>query len=212
MAPELKIHTLLRVRVAQDVRGEALPAWVEESLGRAPWVVVRRTLPREGQVPVGVRGRLREQRFATWVCVEDVFEYVTPQELVRRKAWSSVDRAHRSSIPAVAVLDEVEGVLDEHGFGAVWGPGGSVGFELASGVATATASSDLDLVIEVDRLESFAPGARALWGALAELPVRVDALLETSQGAVVLSEYVRAHDEGGAFVLRTTAGPCLARL
>lgn len=210
-AVELKPHDLLRVRDARDLLGEASPTWVERSLERAPWVVVRRALPREGQVPVGVRGELREQRFAAWVSVEDVPDYVTPQELVRRKVWSSVDRARLAAVPALAVLDEVEGVLDEHGLGAAWGPAGSVGFELTAGVVTATASSDLDLVIEIERLESFTRGARVLWEALAELPVRVDALLETSHGAVVLSEYAQACGERGSFVLRTTAGPRLVR-
>ena len=66
-AGELKTHELLRVRDARDlVKGEALPAWVEESLGRVPWVVVRRALCRGGLIPVGVRGGLREQRFAAW--------------------------------------------------------------------------------------------------------------------------------------------------
>jgi phosphoribosyl-dephospho-CoA transferase len=168
---------------------------------------------------VGVRGAVREQRFAAWVAVEDVLECVTPQELVRRKAWRSVvDRARVASIPALAVLDEVAGVLEAYGLGGVWGPGGSVGFELASGFVTATAASDLDLVIEIDRLESFAPGARALAKALVqlaealgELPVRVDALLETPDGAVVLSEYAHACGNGGSFVLRTPEGPRLIR-
>ena len=31
-----------------------------------------------------------------------------------------------------------------------WGPGGSVGFEIATGAATATATSDLDLILRQD--------------------------------------------------------------
>ena len=210
MTFELKTHALLRVRDTRDLRGEVPPAWVEGSLARAPWVVVRRALWRDGRVPVGVRGELREQRFAAWVCVEDVLECVTPRELVCRRAWRSVvDRARLAAIRALAVLDEVEGVFDAHGLVTAWGPGGSVGFELASAAMTVTPSSDLDLVIEVERLDSFAPGARALAEALAELPVRVDALLETPGGAAVLSEYVRAYAEGGSFVLRTATGPRL---
>jgi phosphoribosyl-dephospho-CoA transferase len=209
-AVELKTHALLRVRDARDLLGrEVLPAWVEESLERAPWVVVRRALPCEGRVPVGVRGSLREQRFAAWVSVESILEHVTPQALVCRKLLSRVaDRARVASIPALAMLDEVGGVLEARGLGEAWGPAGSVGFELASGVATVTTGSDLDLVIEIDRLESFASDARALWVALAGLGVRVDALLETPHGAVVLSEYAQAQ---GSFVLRTLEGPRLAR-
>ena len=210
-ALELKTHTLLRLRDAQDLRGEGpLPAWVERSLQRASWVVVRRALGRNGLIPIGVRGEFREQRFAAWVAEDAILDYVAPGELVRRRAWEGCDRARLEAIPALAVLDELVAILDAHGLSGVWGPGGSVGFELASGAATATPDSDLDLVIAIGGLESsFSRDARELWRALAGLRVRVDALLETSHGAVVLSEYVRAHDERGAFVLRTTSGPRL---
>src|SRR5689334_13499633 len=46
---ELKTHTLLRIRGAGDLAGGApVPAWVERSLQRAPWVVVRRAPNRDG--------------------------------------------------------------------------------------------------------------------------------------------------------------------
>jgi phosphoribosyl-dephospho-CoA transferase len=107
--------------------------------------------------------------------------------------------------------------MDEHGLTGVWGPAGSVGFELASGRATVTARSDLDLVVDVSRLGSehwsgpVAPIVGSLWAALSTLSVRVDVLLEMTDGAVALCEFTRACDEGGTFVLRTTQGPRLTQ-
>jgi phosphoribosyl-dephospho-CoA transferase len=74
-----------------------------------------------------------------------------------------------------------------------------------------TASSDLDLVIEIARPSLIASSAVSLWNALAELPARIDALLETPHGAVALSEYARARagDIHHSFVLRTLTGPRL---
>jgi phosphoribosyl-dephospho-CoA transferase len=216
-------HTLLRIRRSQDLRSETgLPPWVDESLRRAPWVVVRRAPTSDGLLPVGVRGESRQQRFAAWVSSDEVLELVTPRTLASGRVWATaVDQARRAAVPALAALDAVEKIMAEQGLVGTWGPAGSVGFELASGRVTATLSSDLDLVIAVDRLapahrfastvDRLAAIAGSLWAALAILPARVDVLLETPGGAVALSEYVRARDEGGSFVLRTTEGPRLTR-
>ena len=90
-------------------------------------------------------------------------------------------------------------------FGLVWGPTGSAGFELASAVATLSASSDLDAIVRVDRLPCL-KSARALWQALARCAVRVDCLIELPAGGLSLSEYA---DGGAVLGLRTALGPQL---
>lgn len=185
--------------------------WVDEPLRRAPWVVVRRALFNAGLIPVGIRGESRQQRFASWLSTDAILEIVTPQALVLCRAWvTAMDPARRAAVPALAALDLVQRIMDEQGFGGVWGPAGSVGFELASRRPTATVTSDLDLVVEVDALHP-ARDFCSLWAALADLPVRVDVLLETAAGAVALSEYARSRKSGGSFVLRTAHGPRLTR-
>ena len=81
----------------------------------------------------------------------------------------------------------------------------SIGFELASGVATARPGSDLDLVIRAEAQLPREVAAR-LTTALTAVPVSTDAQLETPYGAVSLVEYSR--DEGPV-LLRTTCGPRL---
>jgi phosphoribosyl-dephospho-CoA transferase len=207
-APELKPHTLVRIRGEQALRaapGSDVPAWVTDSLQRAPWVVVRRAQIRDGLVPVGVRGDSRQQRFGAWLAVDEALEAITPQALASCRTTTR-------AIPALSMLPRAEKIMCEYGLGGLWGPSGSVGFELASGVPVVSSSSDLDLVLALDRPELIANRALSLWTALAALPVRVDVLLETSVGAAVLCEYVRVcRGESRSFVLRTPDGPRLVQ-
>jgi phosphoribosyl-dephospho-CoA transferase len=168
--------------------------------------VIRRAATPHGLIPVGVRGGSRAQRFASWISTNAILEYVTPQMLVSRRAWG--DTARREVVPAFAALDDVVRIMREHHLEGYWGPGGSVGFELASGTVTATLNSDLDLII---RTGSALTGerARSLSAALSSLAVRADVLLEMPQGAIALSEYARMDERPGSFVLRTTRGPRL---
>lgn len=219
MLPELKTHTLVRIRGPQalaiaSVCGSDLPEWVGESLRRAPWVVVRRAPIQGGLLPVGVRGERRNERFAAWLLPEEALELTTPQALVSTRTWArqaAACAARHRTVAALAVREPVERIMGENGLAKLWGPGGSVGFELATGKPTATASSDLDLVVEIEQPELIASNALALWNALAALPVRVDVLLETPRGAIALSEYVRvrAGCNQHSLVFRTPTGPRL---
>jgi phosphoribosyl-dephospho-CoA transferase len=217
MVPELRTHTLIRIRGPQALAtapGSDLPDWAAESLRRTPWVVIRRAPMHGGLLPIGVRGESRQQRFAAWLTPDEVLEYVTPQGLVSTRTWTRAAAAYAErhcAIPALAVRNTLERILGENGLAKLWGPGGSVGFELATGKATVTASSDLDLVVEIAQSDLRASNFQALWSGLTALPVRVDVLLETPRGAVALSEYAQVLEgpKHPSFVLRTPTGPRL---
>lgn len=57
------------------------PAWGLEALGAGHPVVVRRAIAAPGYVAVGVRGRLREQRFAAEMPLAAVQRRVIPEAL-----------------------------------------------------------------------------------------------------------------------------------
>jgi phosphoribosyl-dephospho-CoA transferase len=202
--PPPAVHALLRVREFSALVWEGPCAdWARASLQRAPWVVVRRSVQQPGAWPVGVRGALRVQRCAAWLPAGAAEDCVTPQWLAAQRLWRRQPGRHAN--PAILVLDEVAAVLAAHGHAGRWGPGGSVGFELASAVPCTTPASDLDLVLQADQPIARGDAAR-LHAELSKLPVRIDALLETPYGAVALSEYVLA----GALVrLRCAVGPRL---
>jgi phosphoribosyl-dephospho-CoA transferase len=207
-------HDLIRIREPTAVTADGpAPPWVEPVLRRTPWVVVRRGRIRASGIPVGVRGRTRSQRFAAWLAVADIAERRSPEAL-----WDGVEnrltpglvyvptQTRTEAAPALAALARVAPLLARRGYR--WGPGGSVGFELATGVATATASSDLDVILlQAGRLGP--DEARDLQAALVEAaaPARIDALLETPRGGVSLADLAAAPTR---VLVRTPDGAHLA--
>jgi len=69
-----------------------------------------------------------------------------------------------------------------------WGPGGSVGFELATGHPVATPQSDLDIVIYAESRMTH-DEARALCESAQGLPAAVDIRVETPTCGFSLTEY-----------------------
>src|ERR1700722_3413362 len=175
--PAPAVHALLRVANLDALAWEAhRPHWASAALQLAPWAVVRRAAPRLGLWPVGVRGSQRHQRSAAWLPHGAMQECITPQMLVAKPAWR--ERLSAAATPAVAVLGEVATILSAHGFAGRWGPSGSVGFELASGVPSPPPGSALDWVLSADEPMARADASR-LHVDLSTLAVRIDVLLET---------------------------------
>ena len=193
----VRIHDLLEIDARQFLRAHgAAPAWVGESLRRAPFVVVRRAPVMARQIPVGVRGIGRHERWAgnchpAWVrrvvsapsllaCASsraEVIPALRSLELLKRACWKDLDR--------------------------LWGPGGSAGFELATGQHVLRQESDLDVVIYADRRLSLHE-ARALLDCSKQLPAELDARIEAPQCGFSLLEYARA--DSAAMLLRTSSG------
>lgn len=186
----MRIHDLLEIDVTRFPR--AAPEWVLESLRRAPLVVVRRGVITDDNIPVGIRGALRRDRWAAFCPPHLIKRILTPEALLDRVL---PDRG----MPALRALR----VLKER-WRCNWGPGGSVGFELATGAAVVTPSSDLDAVIyasePIDTCE-----ARSLLEATRGLPAAVDVRVETPRVGFSLAEYV----QGTKLLLRTPGGPVL---
>jgi phosphoribosyl-dephospho-CoA transferase len=198
-------HDLIRLRAPIKLTGDAPPpAWVEVALGQIPWVVVRRGHIRDGIVPVGVRGVTRSHRCAAHLAVAEIAERLSPESLT--VSGRIIEQKRKEAVPALAALDCVADVLMRRGHR--WGPGGSVGFELATGIATATAVSDLDLILRQDH--PLAPDRAAdLLEALvqAAAPARIDVMLETPMGGVALANLAARQSQ---VLVRTPFGPRLA--
>jgi phosphoribosyl-dephospho-CoA transferase len=177
-------HDLLRLRGASLLMADALvPYWVGRALARAPWVVVRRGHVLDGIIPVCVRGLARGQRFAAFVSVAGVVERLTPEDLVARRP----DPVRVAKVPALAALARVRPVL--HGSGHRWGPGGSIGFEVATGLPAADAASDLDLVVRRKRRLDVGEAVELLETLIeAAAPAKVDPMVETPNGGVALAD------------------------
>jgi phosphoribosyl-dephospho-CoA transferase len=188
-------HDLLRLAQPLDAVPEGAPPWVAAAMRVAPWTVVRRAAASEGRVAVGVRGTARAERFAMEIPETAVTEVLSPESLALRAATM------RPVLPPARALRAAAALLDDAGLS--WGPTGSVGFELASGMRTVTANSDLDLLLRPARLPARAT-LMLLHVALRRLPARVDCQLETDDGAIALGELLSGVPE---VLVRTPTGP-----
>jgi phosphoribosyl-dephospho-CoA transferase len=173
----LLAHDLLWGMTSWQLPADA-PTWVIDLISAGQPVVVRRALSAAGQVAVGVRGPLREQRFAAVMEVAAITRRVRPEELCHVQG--------QRDFPALRALAQLRSHLDESGW--VWGVSGSAGFELASGFAALHEGSDLDLILRTPRPLSRAD-AQALVAILDTAMCRVDLQLQTPLGAVALREW-----------------------
>jgi phosphoribosyl-dephospho-CoA transferase len=192
-------HDLLRIDSVTHLCRMG-PAWVTPALRDAPWVVVRRAWCASGYLPVGIRGATRSHRHATLVEVDSVTEILSPSDLIDRIDLLPPDLPVTEALRRAAALFAPTGLR--------WGPGGSVGFSLATGVLAVTPTSDLDLVVTTDDvppLEMLA-GLRA---AFSELPARVDCQLDLPIGGVALNDLLGPADQ---VLVRTNDGPSLMKV
>jgi len=178
-----QVHDLLHID-PESVNPEcpADRAWVKKALASSPWVVVRRNEAPENQIAVGVRGAIRGDRRGGFVAKGQIRGIVRPEELLL---------LHRSSrcvprTPALTTLRQMDERWRHISF--LWGPAGSVGFELASGQLSTHATSDLDLIVRAPTRIS-RERARSLWERIHGLAVRVDVRIETPRCGFSLEEY-----------------------
>jgi phosphoribosyl-dephospho-CoA transferase len=181
-----QVHDLLQINRTSVSSGFANePSWVRQTMLDCPWVVVRRAQAASGLIAVGVRGDSRSERWAASCEKSLVREIVRPEELLLRDRTSNDVRR----TPALRALEEMSERWAD--LALPWGPGGSVGFELASGRKVTTRASDLDLVIRAQQRITVAE-ARSLLGRTFGLEAKVDVRVETPVCGFSLEEYVSA--------------------
>ena len=196
-ALSLRAHDLLWFDNGSSFQCDgSLPDWAAAVLRERQPVVVRRAVVGSQEVAVGIRGTSRGQRLGGVMPKAAIVRVATPESLLQRLGSADL------TLPALASLATLCSRIAPR---YVWGPTGSVGFQLATGLPVVRVDSDLDIVMrfpqEPDRAE-MAPLLRLL----AELPVRCDAQMETPYGAVALAEWARGERR---MLLKTTRGPVL---
>ena len=197
-AHSVRAHDLLEIDAEQLICVDAsAPKWVEEGLRKNPFVVVRRGLATEQRIPIGVRGAERNQRWAAFCYPTLVKSIITPSQLLRCTVPTSRGNAI-PSLRALALLKDRWRDLDRP-----WGPGGSVGFELATGNHVAKLGSDLDIVIYAEN-RMMADEANSLCARAINLPVTVDIRVETPVCGFSLREF--ASESPAAILLRAPNG------
>src|ERR671917_16945 len=89
------------------------------------------------------RSPRRSLRLAAFLAPTAAAAHVTPEGLAAARGWRHAFRARW--LGALRVLEAVDELFTF--LGLAWGPTGSIGFELATGVAVAGPASDLDVVV-----------------------------------------------------------------
>jgi phosphoribosyl-dephospho-CoA transferase len=198
----LTAHDLLALRELPMPMADEMPAWLPSAFALAPFAVVRRADAPPGAIAVGFRGAMRAQRYGTLISRDAIVTVLSPEQLRDRPV-----QAARNALNVFRALRFIADnrLLGEH----AWGPTGSVGFELATGRATATETSDLDLLIRSPSpmQRSDARGVRErLQEVERAVGVRIDAQLETPGGGVALNEWAEGKPR---VMVRSASGPSL---
>src|SRR5882762_1295146 len=85
-----RIHDLLEIDAERFLQAySSVPAWVAESLRQTPFVVVRRGPVSDEELPIGVRGAHRNERWAGGCHPGLLKEVLTPQTLLGRAEASA---------------------------------------------------------------------------------------------------------------------------
>jgi phosphoribosyl-dephospho-CoA transferase len=199
----VRTHDLLEIDAKQFIASQAsAPQWVKEDLAESPFIVVRRGLATSGEIPIGVRGTERSQRWAAFCHPKLVKSILTPLQLLRR----TIPTSRAEAIPAIRALN----LLKDRWIDVAppWGPVGSVGFELATGNYVAKPESDLDIVVYAEARMT-ADEAKSVCDRVMNLPAAIDIRVETPVCGFSLREF--ASQSPAAILLRTPSGVVLGK-
>jgi phosphoribosyl-dephospho-CoA transferase len=193
-----RTHDVLEISAKQLIAGHSsVPDWVERSLLAVPFAVIRRGPATKQYIPIGIRGAQRNQRWAAFCPPRLVKRLITPPQLLSYAMLPS--RADDApAFRALHVLRERWIDLDHP-----WGPGGGVGFELATGSKVVTPESDLDVVLYV-QTRMTVEKAKSLCARAMYLPAVVDIQVETPVCGFSLREFAR--ESPGAILMRSSCG------
>ena len=182
-----KTHDLLQLSCLELEQADPIkPEWLDAVLKACPWVVVRScSQPHETSSCRCARQRASATVSGQgFVNPEQIAQIVSPNQL-RESLVESSRRGLRAfhSLRFLGTKAALKG-LD-------WGPGGSAGFELASGRPTVTEASDLDIIIRAP--EPFDRRfANSICMQLENVSTRVDVLIETPYCGFSLNEYAHS--------------------
>jgi phosphoribosyl-dephospho-CoA transferase len=200
MVDTLHVHDLILLRTESAVIStQGDPACPYLNPNQRPWVVVCRGRISDGLIPVGVRGSHRHERCAGFTRLSEVLETRRPDQLRLLLAEDS-----RRTLRAFRTLSYLESRLV--GLDMSWGPGGSVGYELASGIPAVRDGSDLDLILFAPKKLKITE-AQDLWHMISSAQGKVDALVETPFCGFSLEEFVTTSPR--KILLRTSDGRIL---
>lgn len=175
-------HTLLKLKTVTDLifTGD-LPEWVTDMLAQAPYVIVRRG-QQDTQIPIGIRGYQKSQRFAAWLPLGAWQQAITPQAALKYLPQLA---ATRQTLAAFQTLRQITPLLADY----QWGVGGSLQYELVTGLPMARAASDVDVIMTLPPKKMTPAMAKQLVTTLKQMSQHVDIQVVADEYGFSLEEY-----------------------
>ncbi|MDN4494362.1 malonate decarboxylase holo-ACP synthase [Ureibacillus aquaedulcis] len=198
---EIKVHDIVQFASINDIENSiAPPNWVKDAPAAKNFGVVRRMPITNKTVPIGLRGQMREQRYGAFIHESNIVRVISPVSLVNRIDEFN-DRIYYSALSSMK--NEFEK------YNLVWGPTGSVGFEITTSIQVTTPNSDIDICLYLNQVDN---GVLMNIGNFLEgLDRRIDVQVEIPElGAFLLNDYLK-HSETG-FIVKTKFGPHLCTM
>ncbi|MEB0010158.1 malonate decarboxylase holo-ACP synthase [Glaciimonas sp. Gout2] len=196
-------HDLLWITGVEGLAtDQLLPTWATaEWLAVAPVVIRRETVTDCAWLPVGLRGTTRSERFKALLSVDAIKHCVQPEFLVQTEAWNI--HSQFGAFPAVKTLASMASSLTN--MGLHWGPTGSVGFALATGLSVLRDESDLDIVLHAP--SPISPEKMSLLQDILDSQMcRIDLQIDTGSGGFAFAEWAAGRK---TILLKTGNGPVL---
>ncbi|MCP0887776.1 malonate decarboxylase holo-ACP synthase [Ligilactobacillus sp. WILCCON 0076] len=198
---ELIPHTLIKLKNKDLIYADtSVPAWVKKSLEISSYSVVRRGFQSE-YIPVGIRGFKKNQRFAACIKKSNIESTYLPSDALKK--IDTVPNT-RLNLPAFQSLLKIRNHLSMF----EWGVGGSLQFELITGIPMVTEKSDLDLLITCPPVPLSHKEANQLLKKLQFLStVHLDIQVLNHQNGFSLEEFALQRNK--TILVKTMVGPIL---
>lgn len=181
----IKPHDIVEIKKGVSIDTLFFPEWALQRWQETAYHVVRRGEVPAGKVAIGIRGKTRGERYGTAIPREWIHSVITPESLVQESVWGGWQR--QKEFPQI--IDSIQ-VLASLFSKISWGIGGSLGYELATGLPTLSARSDIDIILYPQKKISIKSAVEWL-SALQLLPQKIDVQVEGPKGAFHLEEYAR---------------------
>lgn len=198
---QLAVHSLIKLNDWTLLRADQpIPHWAIEMLQLSPYVIVRRGEQTQ-EIPVGIRGFAKNQRFAAMIATTNIAQIVTPEEALSLQTKLAPNRLQ---LVPFQTLRQLQSLLETF----TWGVGGSLEYELVTGIPMVRLDSDIDVIMSLPTTKITIATAQKLLKQLRLVTsVHVDIQIIKGEYGFSLEEY--ANQRSKEILVKTNHGPIL---
>lgn len=179
-----------------------LPEWAKDSLSKAKIVVVRRGNLKNNLIPIGIRGKQKNQSWGCFLPKDKILKHYHPDYFIAHQSWRNLPH-DRQAMLAFQALVKIVPLLTK----LRWGVSGSLVYEMATGIEMVHQTSDIDIIAWKVKPMSIKQ-AQLLLKQLNQFNVHADMQVVNRDRGFALEEYAMNRD--AQILIKTNAGPQLS--